>query len=240
MKDFTLEICTFSLDACIKAEQAGADRIELCTNADEGGTTASYSLIKKACTCLSIPIVAIIRPRGGNFYYTKDEFDMMKDDISIAKELGCYGVALSVLNKDCTVDIKRTKELVELAYPMPVTFIRGFDLTPDPEQAVLDIISTGCKRILTSGLQLKAEDNLNLLKKLIQIAGHEISIMPGSGINTKNIKIIADELNAIEYHASARVFEKNERLIEFGFGKIISCDQQAIMQMKNILNNLHR
>ncbi len=240
MKEFTLEICAFSFEACLKAEHAGADRIELCTNPEEGGTTPPYSLIKKACSSLPIAIVPIIRPRGGNFYYSDDEFEMMKEDISMAKELGCFGVALSVLNKDYTIDVQRTKELVELAYPMQVTFVRGFDLTPDPLQALQDVISTGCNRILTSGMQLKAEENLSLLKQLTEIAGDKISIMPGSGINTDNIKRIAKEINASEYHASARIFDRDERLMHFGFGKKVSCDQKAIMQMKNILNNLHR
>ncbi len=238
MNDLTLEICAFSLDACKKAEKAGANRIELCASPEEGGTTPSYSLIKKACSCLSIPIVPIIRPRGGDFFYNEEEFEMMQEDIKIAKKLGCYGVALGVLKQNNTIDIKRTKQLVELAYPMPVTFIRAFDLTPDPIQALEDIISTGCKRILTSGQQLRADEDIPLLKKLIEMAKDKISIMPGSGINAESLNLLTSKIKPKEYHASARVFDRDTRLLNFGFGSAVSCNLETIKQMRDILDNL--
>lgn len=238
MHSINLEICAFSLDACVKAEEAGANRIELCAGAAEGGTTPPYSLIKEANRIVSIPIVPIIRPRGGDFNYSSREFDLMKEDIKIAKDLGCFGVALSILKENNTVNIERTQALVNLAAPLQVTFVRGFDLTPDPKKSLDDIIETGCKRILTSGQSLKAEQNIPLLKELIAQAGNRISIMPGSGINNSNIKKIASETGAYEYHASARTIIHDEKMTEYGFGNSITCNKSSIKQMREILNKL--
>ncbi len=234
---FILEICAFSLDACTKAELAGANRIELCAGPNEGGTTPAYSLIKKACEILSIPIVPIIRPRGGNFNYSPDEFEMMIEDVKMSKKLGCFGVALGVLNRDNTVDKERMKKLIQAAAPMQVTFIRAFDLTPDPFEALNDLIDVGCNRVLTSGQQLKAENGTNLLKELIQKAGDAISIMPGSGINPSNLNILMESTGAFEFHASARSVSSNEQLNEFGFGHSVSCHFEAIKQMRNLIDD---
>ena len=136
LKKMQLEICAFSLDAAINAAKSGADRIELCCGASEGGTTPNYALIKKVCELVSIPVFPIIRPRGGDFLYNEDEFEMMKQDIILCKNLGCSGVTFSILLADNRVDYEKTSKLVELAYPMEVTFIRGFDITPDPFEAL--------------------------------------------------------------------------------------------------------
>lgn len=234
---FNLEICAFSLDACTKAELAGANRIELCAGPNEGGTTPAYSLIKKACEMLSIPIVPIIRPRGGDFNYSPDEFEMMIEDVKMCKKLGCFGVALGVLNSDNTVDKERMKKLIQTATPMQITFIRAFDLTPDPFKALNDLIKIGCNRILTSGQQLKAEDGTKLLKELIYKAGDSISIMPGSGINPLNLNILMKSTGAFEFHASARTMSSNKQLNEFGFGNSVSCNTKAIKQMRNLMDD---
>ncbi len=237
MSSKTLEICAFSIDSCIQAENNGANRIELCSSAHEGGTTPAYGLIKQACNTVSIPIVPIIRPRGGDFHYSNNEFEIMKHDITVAKELGCFGVALGILNKNNTIDIERTTTLVKLAHPMKVTFIRAFDLTTDPFQAMEDIIECGCDRILTSGLELKAENAVNLLNKLIQKANGRITIMPGSGINELNIKTLSEQIETTEFHASVRVIHNDETLNHFGFGNSISSNEKAIKKMRQILDN---
>ena len=233
-----LEICAFSLDAAVNAAKSGADRIELCCGASDGGITPNYALIKKTCEIVSIPIYPIIRPRGGDFLYSSDEFEMMKHDIAICKELGCNGVTFSILLPDNRVDLKRTSELVELAYPMDVTFIRGFDITPDPFEALETLKKTGCKRILTSGQQGKATDAVTLIKNLVAKAGDDISIMPGSGIRAENLKMIIQETGAKEFHASARLISvnNNSHFDKFGFGQRIDCDIEEVKNMRKIID----
>ena len=233
-----LEICSFSLNAAINAEKSGADRIELCSNASVGGTTPDYALIKMVCEKLTIPVFPIIRPRGGDFLYDENEFEMMKQSILICKELGCKGVSFSILLSDNKIDIKRATKLVELAFPMEVTFIRGFDLTHNPFEALEDIKKTGCKRILTSGLSEKAINATCLLKQLVEAAKDDIIIMPCSGINANNIQQLILETGAKEFHASARKIIENQNITinALGFGNLIDCDCEQIIMMKQILH----
>jgi len=203
---FKLEVIGFTIESCLIAQAAGAHRIELCDNPSEGGTTPSYGFIKTARENLSIDLYPIIRPRGGDFLYSEIEFEVMKADIEVCKNLGCDGVVIGILNADGTVDKKRSKQLVEIANPMKVTFHRAFDRTNDPFQAMEDIISIGCERILTSGLQTVATDGEELLNKLVKKANDRIIIMPGSGVKSDNIKTLIRNTNATEFHSSARTF----------------------------------
>jgi len=232
-----LEICTFSLDASINAEKCGADRVELCKDSAIGGTTPDYALIKMTCEKLSIPVFPIIRPRGGGYLYNDDEFEMMKQSVLICKELGCKGVTFSILLADNRIDIKRTSELVELAFPMESTFIRGFDLTPDPFEALQEIIKTGCNRILTSGLSEKAINATGLLKQLVETAGDKIIIMPGSGINSNNLEQLILETRAKEYHTSVRkiIENSNSKVDKLGFGNLIDCKCSQVEMLKKII-----
>jgi copper homeostasis protein len=198
-----LEIIGFNIESCIAAQQGGAHRIELCDNPSEGGTTPSYGFIKVAREKLSIELFVMIRPRGGDFLYSDDEFEIMKADIKICKELGCDGIVIGVLNKDGSIDKKRCQELVVLAYPLGVTFHRAFDRTNDPLKALEDIIEIGCERILTSGLQPKAADGTQIIKELIAQADDRIIIMPGSGVTAENIISLAENTGAVEFHSSA-------------------------------------
>ena len=204
--NFILEIIGFNIESCILAQSSGAHRIELCDNPGEGGTTPSYGFIKAAREKLHIQLYPIIRPRGGDFLYTDEEFGIMKTNVGICKSLGCDGVVIGMLQADGTVDIKRCRQLVELAYPMEVTFHRAFDRTKDPFQAMEDIISIGCERILTSGQQPHALDGVGLIKQLIEKAEERIIIMPGSGIRSDNIAAVAEKTGAVEFHSSARIF----------------------------------
>ncbi|MBC7868021.1 MAG: copper homeostasis protein CutC [Gloeobacteraceae cyanobacterium ES-bin-316] len=210
MNNFTLEIIGFTLNGCLAAQSAGAHRIELCDNATEGGTTPSYGFIKQARAKLSIGLYPIIRPRGGDFFYSDEEVEIMKTDIRICKELGCDGVVIGLLLKDGAVDKKATSKLVRLAYPMGVSFHRAFDRTLNAEQALEDIIETGCERILTSGQMPNAVEGSANIKALIKQADDRIIIMPGSGINANNILQIAWETGATEFHASARIFQESK------------------------------
>lgn len=199
-----LEVIGFTIEGCITAQSAGAHRIELCDNPGEGGTTPSYGMIKKAREVLSIDLFPIIRPRGGDFFYSDDEFTIMIEDVRICKDLRCNGVVIGILTADGKVDKERCSQLVNIAYPMSVTFHRAFDRTAEPFQALEDIIEAGCERILTSGHQPTAAEGIDEIAKLIEYANHRIIIMPGSGVRADNIKQLAST-GATEFHTSARI-----------------------------------
>ena len=203
---FKLEVIGFTIESCLIAQAAGAHRIELCDNPSEGGTTPSYGFIKTARENLSIELYPIIRPRGGDFLYSEIEFELMKADIQICKNLGCDGVVIGMLNSDGTVDKQRCKELVDIAQPMGVSFHRAFDRTKDPFKALEDIISIGCERILTSGQKSVATDGAALLNELVKQANGRIIIMPGSGVRSDNVEKLVKKTNATEFHTSARTY----------------------------------
>jgi copper homeostasis protein len=199
-----LEIAVFNIQSAMLAANAGADRIELCENAYDGGTSPSYGYLKTAKEKISIPVFPIIRARGGDFFYTDDEFAVMQKDVLLCKDLGFEGIVIGLLNKDATVNKEKTKRLVDLAYPMEITFHRAFDRTKDALQSLEDIIDCGCQRVLTSGQVPNAFDGKDLIKKLIEQADERIIIMPGSGVRSNNIKELADYTGATELHSSAR------------------------------------
>ena len=207
-----IEISAYSTEWAIAAAKAGASRIELCDNISEGGTTPSYGIIKQTLMRLKIPLVVLIRPRGGNFVYTDSEFESMKDDISMLKETDAKGVVFGLLNRNGSVDLQRNKELVELARPMEVCFHRAFDLTVDPEKSLNDLIEIGFDRILTSGQKIKAIDGVDLISRLNEIADGRITIMPGGGIDSFNIGNIARKTGAREFHLSAKRVDWEEPL----------------------------
>ncbi|WP_266369235.1 copper homeostasis protein CutC [Tellurirhabdus rosea] len=186
-----VEVCAFSLDSCRIAQDSGADRIELCGGAPEGGTTPSYGLIQAARELLVIELYVMIRPRGGDFLYTDLEFEVMQRDVRSARACEVDGLVFGLLRADGTVDEERTRELVELAHPLPVTFHRAFDMSRDPEEALEAVIRTGAKRILTSGQQASAEKGILLLEKLVKQAAGRIQIMAGAGVTPQNATRIA-------------------------------------------------
>jgi copper homeostasis protein len=199
-----LEIAVFSMQAALDAIKAGANRVEFCENPLEGGTTPSFGSLSTLISLTSKPVFPIIRPRGGDFLYTENEFNSMRSDVLMARKLNYPGVVLGILNADGTIDTERTKRLVDLASPMEVTFHRAFDRCKNPLLALEEVIKTGCKRILTSGQVPNAADNLPLIKKLVAQAGNRIIIMPGSGVRSHNMKEIMSETGATEIHSSAR------------------------------------
>jgi copper homeostasis protein len=202
---YKLEVIGFNILSCIIAQESGAHRIELCYGPGEGGTTPSMGFIKAAREKLSIELYPIIRPRGGDFLYSDDEFHIIKSDVLLCKQLGCDGIVMGILNADGTVDKERCSKLVELAYPLGVTFHRAFDRTNDAEKALEDIIGIGCERILTSGLRPNALEGMETLARLVQLAEERIIIMPGSGVRSDNIAGLAKSTGAIEFHSSARI-----------------------------------
>lgn len=199
-----LEVCIDTVESGIIAESAGADRVELCDNLAEGGTTPSLGTARCAIRNLKIPVNIIIRPRGGDFLYTGFDFEIMEEEIHIAREEGVNGVVLGVLQANGHVDIERTARLVQLARPMQVTFHRAFDMTPDPFDALEEVIITGADRLLTSAHDNFVYNNARLLRELIERAAGRIIIMPGAGINENNIADIINKTNASEYHLTGR------------------------------------
>jgi copper homeostasis protein len=201
---YQLEIIGFNLASCRVALDAGAHRIELCSNPSEGGTTPSFGFIEAARKILPIPLYPLIHPRGGDFVYDEEDFSAISADIRMCKNLGCDGVVIGVLKPDGHIDTDRTARLVELAYPMGVTFHRAFDRCVQPETALEQIIETGCERILTSGQRPVATEGAELIQRLIMQAANRIVIMPGSGVRSNNIVELATITGAAEFHSSAR------------------------------------
>jgi copper homeostasis protein len=202
--NYIIEIATSDYTTTRSAIEGGADRIELCANLAEGGTTPSHGLIIKCKEKFSVPIFPIIRPRGGDFLYGKDEFGIIAKDIDLCKAVGCEGIVVGMLNIDGTIDMIRMGDLVEQAYPMSVTFHRAFDRCLDPFVAMEELIEIGCERILTSGHRLAAPDGVELIAELNKVADHRIIIMPGSGVRKENIKMIADRTGCVEFHSSLK------------------------------------
>ena len=183
-----IEVCTESYEYALKAENAGADRIELCKDLHLDGLTPDYESAKKTINKLSIPVFILIRPRDGDFVYSNEEFKLMKSDIVKFKEMGCKGIVSGVLSNDKSIDIERTQELVELSKPLEFTFHRAFDLVKDPIEEIENLIQMGIDRVLTSGQKEKAIDGLVLLEKLNKISKNRIVIIPGSGISKNNLR----------------------------------------------------
>lgn len=205
-----IEICANSVQSAINAEKAGADRIELCSELAVGGITPSYGLIKEVLSKISIPVFVLIRPRSGNFIYSDDEFEIIKNDIRICKELGCAGIVSGILNKDNSIDLIRTKELIELSKPLEFTFHRAFDLVENPIEALEQLIEIEANRILTSGQQNSAEKGLELLIQLKNKTKNKLIIMPGGGINVDNVHLFKEN-GFTEIHASASsVYHEDE------------------------------
>ena len=183
-----IEVCAESYEYALKAEKAGADRIELCKDLHLDGLTPDYESAKRTIDSLNIPVFILIRPREGDFIYSNEEFELMKSDIAKFKEMGCKGIVSGVLNDYNSIDIKRTKELVELSKPLEFTFHRAFDVVYDPLNEIENLIKIGVDRVLSSGQKEKAMDGLELLEDLRNKSNNRIKIMPGSGISKNNLK----------------------------------------------------
>lgn len=204
MKDYKVENCANSVDSCVEAQRGGAYRVELCAGIPEGGTTPSYGEIATARELLQIKLHVIIRPRGGDFLYSPVERQIMLKDIEMTRQLKADGVVVGCLTPEGEVDVPFLREMIDAAGSCSVTFHRAFDMCRDPHRALEQIIEAGCERILTSGQMPTAEQGIPLLKELVCRADGRIIIMPGCGVNEKNISKIAEETGAGEFHFSAR------------------------------------
>lgn len=198
------EVCIDSVEGAIAAQNAGAQRVELCDNLVEGGTTPSLGMLQLVREQVSIGVNVIIRPRGGDFCYTKLEMEVMRRDILAAKAAGADGIVLGLLLPDGSIDIERTRQLVELAHPLPVTFHRAFDLCHAPAEALEALVSLGVARLLTSGQKKTALEGAECIAQLVAQAGERLTILAGGGITAENLPTLVKATGIRECHFSAR------------------------------------
>lgn len=243
-----LEVCIDSVESGIAAQQGGAARVELCDNLYEGGTTPSAATIEIARKYLHIGINVMIRPRGSDFCYSPIEFEIMQRDVQIAKKLGADAVVFGILRPNGTVDTERSKQLIELARPLKVTFHRAFDMTRDPFEALEDLIAIGTDRILTAGHQPSVPKGIDLIATLHRKAAGRIAIMAGSGVREHNLAQIIERTKISEFHTTARKaiesttkFRKPQvpmaSLKEIPEYQIFRADKQRIERMVKILES---
>jgi copper homeostasis protein len=205
-----LEVVVYNIEGALKALDGGADRLEVCASPGDGGTTPSYGTIEVIRQNVTCDVYVMIRPRGGDFHYSRFEFHAMKRDITQYQKISVDGFVLGVLNRNGTIDKVRCRELVERARPLKVTCHRAFDMTRDPFEALEDCIEAGFERILTSGHRTKAMEGIDLISQLVERAGDRIIIMPGSGINETNVEEIKVRTRATEFHFSAVVQRESD------------------------------
>lgn len=213
-----VEIGVDSLESALLAENAGAHRLELCSHLQTGGLTPSYGLLKEVKTNIRLPVHVMIRPRAGDFFYSDNEFKVMKSDIGLVREFGFEGIVFGMLLKDGSPDIIRIREIVHLAGPMKTVFHRAFDVCADPFKAIEDLMLCGIDILLTSGQKDKAVDGIDLISKLITRASSGIQVLVGSGITADNLFKIAEQTGATQFHLTARKM----------------CPDQMIFQNKNV------
>ncbi len=198
------EICIDSIEGVRAAREAGAARVELCSALLEGGLTPSYGMVEKAVEVSGpVGVQVMIRPRGGDFLYSDDEFEAMKADIVALRKLGVDGFVFGILTAGGDVDRSRTRELIELCRPASVTFHRAFDMARDPISALDSLIELGVDRLLTSGQAPGVVEGSRLICKLIDRAAGRLIIMPGGDIGTRNVDRIINETGAREIHFAA-------------------------------------
>jgi copper homeostasis protein len=247
----TIEIVVYNIESALRAQEGGADRLELCDNPGEGGTTPSYGTIELVRQNVSLDIYPMIRPRGGDFHYSSYEFHSMKRDIIQCQKLSVDGVVFGMLNADGTIDKKRCKELIERARPLKVTCHRAFDMTRDPFQALEDCIEVGFDRILTAGQQAQAVKGAELIGELIKQANGRIAIMPGSGVNENTVEEIIRKSGAKEIHFSATAFResamqfRNQQIAGMGSDegsefKLRTVDPERIKKMRSLAEAVER
>lgn len=204
-----IEVCVDSVESALAAQAGGADRIELCQDLCEGGLTPSAGLLMTVRERVKIPIAVMIRPRGADFCYSDAEFEVMRRDLQFVKQAGADMIVLGLLQADGSIDVARTKELIALARPLPVTFHRAFDMGRDAEKALEDLIGLGVERVLTSGLERNVVEGLDTIVALMQQARGRIIIVPGGGISEQNVSQILAATGAKEFHVSASAVQES-------------------------------
>lgn len=232
-----LEVCCDHLESALIAQKSGADRIELCSSLSTGGLTPSLPMVQMVKESLSIPVMVLVRPRAGNFYYTAKEKELILREVEALNKINIDGVVVGALTKDKTIEVAFMKEVKKAAGKMELTFHRAFDFVKDEKLALQQIIDLDFDRILTSGLAKTALLGKNILKTLIERIGDELIIMPGSGINAGNIQQIMDYCNPREIHLSAKksILETNNQSA-FNIDYYLT-DEEALKKIKKIVNS---
>jgi copper homeostasis protein len=244
----TTEIVVYSIAAALKAQEGRADRIELCDNQGEGGTTPSIGTIENVRQHVSLDVFVMIRPRGGDFFYSSYEFWAMKRDIAQCQKASVDGIVFGILTPDGRIDKKRCKEAIERARPLKVTCHRAFDMTRDPFEALEDCIEVGFDRILTAGQQAQALKGAKLIGELVQRANGRIAIMAGSGVNEETVTEIVKQSGVNEIHFSATAFDESAMTFRnpniAGMGseegsefKLRTCDPDRIRKIRDLAEN---
>jgi copper homeostasis protein len=205
-----LEVVVYNIESALKALDGGADRLEICASPGEGGTTPSFGVIEVIRQNVTCDVYVMIRPRGGDFNYSRYEFHAMKRDITQYQKISVDGFVLGILTTDGRIDKIRCRELISRARPLKVTCHRAFDMTRDPFEALEDCIEVGFERILTSGHRTKAAEGIDLIGALVERAKGRIIIMPGSGVNEGNVEEISRRTRATEFHFSATMQRDSE------------------------------
>lgn len=224
------ELCAYSVDACRVAQRLGVNRVELCASPAEGGVTPSIATIERVAQIDNLDLSVMIRPRGGDFLYSDDEFETILLDIERARTSGATGVVFGILTADGRVDVERTRMLVEASKGMETTFHRAVDMTEDYEQAVRDIIAAGCTRILTSGGYDKAIDGIDNIRRAVELSRGRIEIMAGSGVVAANARALADVgVDALHFSAKRMVAgEMKYRNPRISMGGSAAVDEYAL------------
>jgi copper homeostasis protein len=202
--EIIVEVCVDSTESAIAAECGGAKRVELCASLMDGGISPSAGLIATVRQKVSIGLHVMIRPRAGDFYYTSDEFDAMRRDVEMAKELGADGVVFGILEANANIDVQRTRALVDLAKPLPTTYHRAFDMSADLLRSLERVEETGADRILTSGGAPTAIEGTATLRRLVEAAKGRVIVMACGGIEHKNVQVVIEKTSVREIHVGLR------------------------------------
>jgi len=196
-----IEAAVESLDDARAALAGGAGRLELCADLDAGGTTPPRSLVREVLAEVSVPVVVMIRPRAGDFVYSRSEVDRMRDDIRTARELSAAGVVLGALDASGRIDTVATGALLTAANGQPVTFHRAIDDTPDILEAIDSLVSLGVARVLSSGAAPTAREGADTLARMVARAGNALQIVAGGGVRAGNVADIVRRSGVREVHA---------------------------------------
>lgn len=227
MESITCEVCVETVDDAIRAEQAGADRIELCADLAVGGTTPSAGLIRSVVEEVAVPVMVMIRPRPGDFCFTDLEKSTMLRDVRYAAEFNAAGIVIGALTPDGEIDELTCRSLLKARASLDATFHRAFDLVCDPIRSVHSLINLGIRRILTSGQESTAQQGIPRIRQLVKEGGSQISVMPGAGVNEDNATTILRETLAKEIHFSGRQVNR-ETKDRFGFGERFITDGERV------------
>lgn len=237
MSELIVECCANSVQSAINGQAGGAERVELCANLEQGGTTPSAASICLAREALEIDLYVLIRPRTGNFVYSELELEEILEDIAFCNEIGCDGVVIGALDKEGRVHQQQLQKMVEAAGKMGITFHRAFDVAADAKQALETIVECGCDRLLTSGQAPKATDGIKILKQLVEQADNRIEIMVGSGVNANNC-LSFYPIGIRQFHLSGTELITQEA-DDFSFGaNILQTNPQKIQEVVDALEGL--